>query len=436
MGHAAEHCRLALHLRREQRVDAGLRRARGPQLSPLPLGRRALRLEGVLVPRGRQRRFRLDQVRPLEPRRVVQGGDVRLPRLGVVRRPGLVRHVRGVVLVGQPGEVVPELVDEHVLGEAGVGRRGCLEVEDAAAAVLRLVDEDLDELVRRGRGRVAQGAVVVRQEVALGVEDVVLGRERRAPELAGARAGDAGVGRREVEAPDVEVAAPAAERLLVEERLGQPPGVAVELVELLGRVALAEDEEVDLFRRRAALDQRPDLSQRLAIGGVDEAGVGIDDRRPDLVEALVRVPHLQDDLHRVPRPRKAERLVERAVQLARCRRRLPLAVDRGEAARVDHPVRPAVDHLEEVLAQVEVVDEEGAAAGPRPVGHHLVERDDLRARAAAVEVVDAHGPVEEVTVEPGAGLLLARGARRRETAPVRGAGHENGRDHDGGPARN
>lgn len=103
---------------------------------------------------------------------------------------------------------------------------------------------------------------------------------------------------------------------------------------------------------------------------------------------------------------------------------------------IDHAVRPPIDQFEEVLAQVEIVDEAGAAAGPRSVGYHLVEPEDLRPLSAAVEVVDPHRPVDEVPVEPGAVVILSGGARGKDAAPVRGAGHEDGRDRDGCPARN
>ena len=55
--------------------------------------------------------------------RVEQRGDVRLPRLQLGRRAGVVGDLRGVVLVGQRREVVAELVDEHVVGERAVDRR-------------------------------------------------------------------------------------------------------------------------------------------------------------------------------------------------------------------------------------------------------------------------------------------------------------------------
>ena len=47
----------------------------------------------------------------------------------------LVGHVRGVVLVGEAGEVMAELVDEDVRRPGAVGRDRRVEPEDAAAAV-------------------------------------------------------------------------------------------------------------------------------------------------------------------------------------------------------------------------------------------------------------------------------------------------------------
>ena len=52
-------------------------------------------------------------------------------------------------------------------------------------------------------------------------------------------------------------------------------------------------------------------------------------------------------------------------------------------------------------------------------------------RPAAVEVVDAHRPVDEVAIERRGAGLLPRGPRGRDPALVRGAGDEDGCDHDG-----
>src|SRR5690606_2715717 len=115
---------LAAALLLEQRAELRGGRAAGEQLQAAPADLAAVRLVAFLVPRRGQRRAGLDEVLPLEPRRVVQRGDVRLPRLDVLRLARLVRHVGRVVLVRQPGEVVAELVDEDVLGELRVHRDG------------------------------------------------------------------------------------------------------------------------------------------------------------------------------------------------------------------------------------------------------------------------------------------------------------------------
>ena len=225
-------------------------------------------------------------------------------------------------------------------------------------------------------------------------------RQRGAPELACARPGHPGLGRRQVEAPHVEVALPAAERLLLEQGVHEAGRVGVELGNLGRRVPLADHEQIDLLRGRPALEEGPHLAGGLAIRGVDEPGGGVDDGGPELAEAVVRVPALEHDLDRGLRPRKPQRFVEAAVRLAVLRRRLPLAVDGREATGVQDPVGPSVDHLEPVLPQIEVVDEPRPAARPRSVGDHLVEGEDLLPQPAGMDVVQPHGLVQEPGVEP------------------------------------
>ena len=93
-----------------------------------------------------------------------------------------------------------------------------------------------------------------------------------------------------------------------------------------------------------------------------------------------------------------------AVHLSRFRGGLPFAIDRREPAGVDDQIRPTVDHLEEVLAEIEVVRETGARTGPRPIRHHLVEREDLLPEPAGMDVVDPHCLLQEELVEPGGSL--------------------------------
>src|SRR5258708_38462743 len=100
-------------------------------------------------------------------------------------------------------------------------------------------------------------------------------------------------------------------------------------------VAFAGDEQVDLVRGRAVLEYGPDLSERFEVGLVHEAGVRIDDRRPDLLEGVLLVPFLEDDLHGMLRPGETDGLLERPGVLFGVIGRLPLAEYRGEAARED-----------------------------------------------------------------------------------------------------
>ncbi len=229
--------------------------------------------------------------------------------------------------------MVPELVDEDVFRERAVHRRGRHVVEDPAAAVRALVHQDLDELVRGRRGGVAQRAVVERQHVALRVEDVVLGRQRRATKDAGVRPVDAAFGRGDVERPHVEVAAAALVRLLGEQRLDQPLDVGVELRQLAGGVAVRHHEQIDLVARRAVLEDRPHgtgmAAERRA---VHEARGRIDRGRPEGSEPVVGLPLLQHDGHRLAGPGEPQRFVERAVRRLHLGRGLPLAVDRPEPA--------------------------------------------------------------------------------------------------------
>ena len=192
--------------------------------------------------------------------RVEQRGRVRLPGLDAVGRRGAVRHGGGEVLVGEAREVVAELVHEDVGRPEAVGRDGAVEAEDPAAAVGARVRQDLDELVRREGRHVAERPVVESQDVALRAEGVVgradagaavdAGRGPRDPRLLGGR----------TERPDVEVRAALLEGRDREEHVGEPPRVLLELSALGRRVAVAEDQEVDLVRRVARLldlEQRP-----------------------------------------------------------------------------------------------------------------------------------------------------------------------------------
>ena len=97
------------------------------------------------------------QILPFQLCRIVERRHVRLPGLRALPGgPRLVRDIGRVVLVGKRGEVMAELVDEHVRRERTVHRGRRLIVENAPSAVGPIVHEDFNEFVRRGRRRVTQ----------------------------------------------------------------------------------------------------------------------------------------------------------------------------------------------------------------------------------------------------------------------------------------
>ena len=141
----------------------------------------------------------------------------------------------------------------------------------------------------------------------------------------------------------------------------------------IGGVSLAEDER-STFAAGAVLEHGPQLSQPADRRGSRRA-TRDRPRSTRFAERVLGAALFQHDLHRRLRPRKAQRFwdVRCSVLLAG---RLPFAVDRREAARVDDACSCAVDHLEQILAEVDVVHQLRAAARPRAVRDDALERDD------------------------------------------------------------
>src|SRR5262249_34258327 len=142
--------------------------------------------------------------------------------------------------------------------------------------------------------------------------------------------------------------------------------IALELRPLARSVAVTEDQQIELGRRIAALvqlDQRSGVGRLGAVG--DELVRGIDGERPDVPEGVARIALPERDAHRCVWRGKPQRFRERAIDLLRLGRRLPLAVDGAETARVLHAAGRGISDLEEVLAAVGVVERLGRIAWPR-----------------------------------------------------------------------
>src|SRR3954468_25035613 len=74
------------------------------------------------------------------------------------------------------------------------------------------------------------------------------------------------------------------------------------------------------------------------------------------------------------------------------------------------------DYLEEVLAEVGLVQEADAAAGPVPLPPQAVEADVLLFRDAAVEVIEAQGAAREPGIESRVGRGMDRGGQGQDEA--------------------
>src|SRR5882724_5359549 len=148
---------------------------------------------------------------------------------------------------------MPELVNEDIRRLLAVGRHRAIQTEDPPAAVCARVGDDLDELVGRKLRNVAKRAILKRQNVSLGAECVVACAQRRRSMNSSRGPRDPGLFSSRTQRPHVEISSP----LLVwrgrEQNLEQPARVLLELTSLGGRVAVAQDQEVNFVSRIAAL---------------------------------------------------------------------------------------------------------------------------------------------------------------------------------------
>ena len=160
------------------------------------------------------------------------------------------------------------------------------------------IRQNLDEFVRRVRRDVAEGLVLEGQHVALGIERVVGGANRRLPVDVLRRSRDPRLRGRWTEAPDVDVGLPLLEGRRGQQRGDQPAGVALELGPFERGVAVAENQEVQLRRGIAALMQRDQSARIRGRYRRDELVSGIDGQRPRVAEDIAGIALLDDDADR------------------------------------------------------------------------------------------------------------------------------------------
>ncbi len=173
-----------------------------------------------------------------------EGGKVGLPGLGVGGIHGLVAVVIEV-FVAQAGIGVAELVDEHLMEGRMVAGGDSNLVVDAPAAVGVAVDQDDDVLEGDPREHVVEAVDVLRHQVTVAVEGVVVGAHGGgAPPSQVGHAGAAGQGLGS-DGNDVEAVLERGEGLMGKQGIDDALAVGVELAHLGAGIALGDDGQVD-----------------------------------------------------------------------------------------------------------------------------------------------------------------------------------------------
>jgi hypothetical protein len=181
------------------------------------------------------------------------------------------------------------------------------------------------------------------------------------------------------------------ERRRGEQRLGQATRVAVPLLHLRCGVAIAHQQQVDLIAGSAILHHGPNV--QLGWWAALHACVGrIHHDRPDLAEFIARAALLDHHLHWESGRGEADAFGKGATLLLRLAGGLPLAVNAGEAAGIDHSIGGAIQHLEVVLPEIALVNPAIERAGPRALQDNAIEREVLLRGHAGVDIVQPQSP--------------------------------------------
>ena len=215
---------------------------------------------------------------------VDQRGEVGLPGLGVGGIHGLVAVVIEV-FVAQARIGVAELVDEDLM-EGGMVAGGDGElVVDAPAAIGVAVDQDDDVLEGDAREHVVEAVDVLRHQVAVAVEGVVVGAHGGgAPQSQVGHAGAAGE-RLGSDGNDVEAVLERGEGLMGKQGIDDTLAVGVELAHLGAGVALGDDGQVDALGDVG-------VAVKGALGGRVVALAGLVRRRKILRLYSLTFPHI------------------------------------------------------------------------------------------------------------------------------------------------
>src|SRR5580700_7868405 len=118
-----------------------------------------------------------------------------------------------------------------------------------------------------------------------------------------------------------------------------------------------------------------------------------DGPRPEFRTAQVAAAHaVSAHLHRESGRWEADAFGKGATPLLRFAGGLPLAVSAGEAARIDHAIGGAIQHLEVVLPEIALVRPAIERSRPRAFEDSPIEREVLLRGHAGVDIVQPQSP--------------------------------------------
>jgi hypothetical protein len=160
----------------------------------------------------------------------------------------------------------------------------------------------------------------------------------------------------------------------------------VPLLHLRRGVTIAHQQQVQLIAGSAILHHGPDVQLRRC--AALHVGAGrIDHDRPSLTELVARAALLDHHLHRPLGRGEADTFGESAAPLLRLACGLPFAVNAGKAARIDHAIGGAIQHLEVVLPEIALVDPAVERPRPRALQDDTIESEVLLPGHAGVDII-------------------------------------------------
>ena len=245
-------------------------------------------------------------IRPLALE-ILQRGEVRLPRLGITRIHRVV--LIGTVLIAQARIAMTELMHQHLLKRRMIRGRKRNLVVDAAATIRRRIHQ-YDDLLER---HITQGIIdamnLARGEITVRIKSIVMRTSHRALPFPFVRNTWSLIERWSRNSHHVESRLERSERFALEDGIGCPLRILIELIHLVLAITLGDDGEVNTFGSLSALH---DVAVRDAILAQwsDEDILGIDGMAQLSRHLLMRIAQGDANIHRLLWERNEETAFE------------------------------------------------------------------------------------------------------------------------------